>query len=164
MGNRLGTTIKYLRCTRYVSSGSSLGATIKYLKQLSRATARPPRSSTCVAPWASAWEPRLSTRDAQRRNGQGIVRRTTSGVAGKGQGISIKYLRRTTSGAAGNGPSTTTKYLRRTTSGAAGNGLGTTIKYLRRIASGAAGNGLGSTIKYLRRTTSGATGIDIEDF
>jgi hypothetical protein len=57
----------------------------------------------CTAGRASAWAPRLSTRNAQRRNGQSIVRRTTSGAAGNELGTSIKYLRRTTSGAAGNG-------------------------------------------------------------
>jgi hypothetical protein len=76
-------------------------------KQLPRAIAWPPRSSTCVALWASAWAPRLRTRDAQRRNGQSItvkyVRRTTSGAASNVLGTSIKYLRRTTSGTAGNG-------------------------------------------------------------
>ena len=56
----------------------------------------------CTAGRASAWAPRLSTRNAQRRNGQSIVRRTTSGAAVNGMGTSIKYLRRT-SGAAGNG-------------------------------------------------------------
>jgi hypothetical protein len=52
---------------------------------------------------ASAWAPRISTRNAQRRNGQSSVRRTTSAAAGNGLGTSVKYLRRTTSGAAGNG-------------------------------------------------------------
>jgi hypothetical protein len=52
---------------------------------------------------ASAWVPRLSTRNAQRRNGQSILRRTMSGAAGNGLGASIEYLRRTTSGTAGNG-------------------------------------------------------------
>jgi hypothetical protein len=52
---------------------------------------------------ASAPAPRLSNRNAQRRNGQSVLRRTTSGAAGNGLGTSIKYLQRTTSGAAGNG-------------------------------------------------------------
>jgi hypothetical protein len=43
------------------------------------------------------------TRSAHRRNGQSIVRRTTSGAAGSGLGTSIKYLRHTTRGTAGNG-------------------------------------------------------------
>jgi hypothetical protein len=57
----------------------------------------------CAAGRASAWAPRLSTRNAQRRNCQSTVRRTTSGAAGNGLGSSIKYLRRTTNGAAGKG-------------------------------------------------------------
>jgi hypothetical protein len=52
---------------------------------------------------ASTWAPRFSTRNAQRRNGHNIVRRTTSGAAVNGLGTSIKYLRRTASGAAGYG-------------------------------------------------------------
>jgi hypothetical protein len=52
---------------------------------------------------ASARAPRLSNRNAQRRNGQSVLRRTTSGAAGNGLSTSIKYLQRTTSGAAGNG-------------------------------------------------------------
>jgi hypothetical protein len=63
------------------------------------------RSSTRVRTTgrASAWASRLSIRNAQRRNGQSIVRRTTSGAAGNRQGTSIEYLRHTTSGVAGNG-------------------------------------------------------------
>jgi hypothetical protein len=61
-----------------------------------------------MASRASAWAPRLNTRDAQRGNGQSTT---------------AKYLRKTKSGAAGNGLDTSIKYLRRTTSGAAGNGL-----------------------------------------
>jgi hypothetical protein len=52
---------------------------------------------------ASAWAPRLSTRNAQRRTGQRFVRCTTSGVAGNGLSTSIKYLRRTMNTAAGSG-------------------------------------------------------------
>jgi hypothetical protein len=55
------------------------------------------------------------------------------------------YMQRTTSGAAGSGPYITIKYMRC----AAGIGLGTTIKYLRRTTSGAAANGLGTKVKYL---------------
>jgi hypothetical protein len=55
------------------------------------------------------------------------------------------YMQRTTSGAAGNGLYITIKYMR----GAAGIGLGTTIKYLRRTTSGTVGNGLGAMIKFL---------------
>ena len=62
------------------------------------------------------------------------------------------YMQRTTSGAAGNGLYITIRYMR----GASGIGMGTTIKHLRRTTSGAAGNGLGATMKYLRRTTSAA--------
>jgi hypothetical protein len=40
---------------------------------------------------APAWAPRLITRNAQRRNGQRIVRCTTIGAAGNGLGTSIKY-------------------------------------------------------------------------
>jgi hypothetical protein len=56
---------------------------------------------------------------------------------GQRPGATIKYLRRTTSGAAGIGLGITIMYLR----GAAGIGLGTTISYLRRATSAAAGNG-----------------------
>ena len=52
---------------------------------------------------ALAWAPRLSIRNAQRRNGQSLLRRTMSGPAGNGLSSLIKYLRRTTSGAVGNG-------------------------------------------------------------
>ena len=55
------------------------------------------------------------------------------------------YMQRTTSGAAGNGRYITIKYMR----GAAGIGLGTTIKYLQRTTSATANNGLSTTIKYL---------------
>jgi hypothetical protein len=56
-----------------------------------------------VVPRASAWAPRFYNHSAQRRNGQSIKRRTTSGSAVNGLGISIKYLLRTTSGPTGNG-------------------------------------------------------------
>ena len=63
------------------------------------------------------------------------------------------YMQRTTSGAAGNGLYITIKYMR----GVSGIGMGTTIKPLRRATtSGAAGNGLGAAMKYIRRTTSAA--------
>jgi hypothetical protein len=55
-----------------------------------------PRSST-------AWAPRLRTRNAQRRNGQSIMRCITGGAAANRLGTPIKYLQRATSGAAGNG-------------------------------------------------------------
>jgi hypothetical protein len=71
-----------------------------------------------------------------------FMQRTTSGAAGNGLYITIKYMR----GAPGVGLGTTTKHLRRTTSGAAGNGLGATIKYLRRTTGAAANNGLSNTI------------------
>jgi hypothetical protein len=61
---------------------------------------------------------------------------------GTGLSTPAKYVRRTASGAAGSGFGITIKYLRRTTS--AGSRLAGTIKYLR----GAAGIGLGITIKY----------------
>ena len=67
------------------------------------------------------------------------------------------YMQRTTSGTAGNGLYITIKYMR----GAAGIDLGTTIKHLRRTTSGAAGNGLGTMMKYLRRTTSAAANNDL---
>jgi hypothetical protein len=57
----------------------------------------------CTAGRASAWAPRLSARNVQRRNCKSIVRRTTSGAEGNGLGTSFKYLRRISSGAAGNG-------------------------------------------------------------
>jgi hypothetical protein len=57
------------------------------------------------------------------------------------------YMQRTTSGSAGNGLYISIKYMR----GAAGIGLGTTIKYLRRTTSGAAGNGLDVKSPSLRR-------------
>jgi hypothetical protein len=58
------------------------------------------------------------------RAAAGILRCTTSGVAGNGLGTTIMYLR----AAADIGLGNATKYLR----GAAGIGLGTMIKYLRR--------------------------------
>jgi hypothetical protein len=76
------------------------------------------------------------------------LRRTTSGAAGIGLGITIKYLR----GAVGFGLGTTTKYLR----GAAGISLGTTIRYLRRTTSTAAGNGLCTPSEYLVNQNAGA--------
>jgi hypothetical protein len=46
-GNGLGPTIKYLRRTKNGATRNGMGTTIKYLdKQLPRATAWPPRSST----------------------------------------------------------------------------------------------------------------------
>jgi hypothetical protein len=93
------------------------------------------------------------------------MQRTTSGAAGNGLHITIKYMR----GASGIGMGTTIIHLRCTTRGAAGNGLhitikymrcasgigmGTTIIHLRCTTRGAAGNGLGATMEYLRRTTS----------
>jgi hypothetical protein len=54
-------------------------------------------------------------------------------------------MQRATSGSAGNGLYITIKYMR----GAAGIGLGATIEYLRRPTSAVAKNGLGTTIKYL---------------
>jgi hypothetical protein len=60
-GNGLGATIKYLRRTASVAAGSDLGTTIKYLRQkLPGETAWLTRPSTCVAPQALAWAPRLS--------------------------------------------------------------------------------------------------------
>ena len=53
------------------------------------------------------------------------------------------YMQRTTSGAAGNGLYITIKYMR----GASGIGMGTTAKHLRRTTSDAAGNGLGARMK-----------------
>jgi hypothetical protein len=61
---------------------------------------------------------------------------------GKRPGATIKYLRRTTSGAAGIGLGITIMYLR----GAAGIGLGNTIKNQRRTTSTATGKVLGTTI------------------
>jgi hypothetical protein len=70
------------------------------------------------------------------------MQRSTSGAAGNGLYITIKYMRV----AAGIGLGTTIKHLRRTTSGTAGNGLDAAMKYLRRTTSAAANNGLSTTI------------------
>ena len=105
-----------------------------------------------MAPRASVWVPRTSTRGAHKGNGLGST---------------AKYLRRTTSPAAENGLGTTIKYLR----DAAGVALGTSVNYLGRTTRqrhghydqlpatqniGAGGSGLGTMAKYLRRKTNGA--------
>ena len=70
--------------------------------------------------------------------------------SGIGPGTTAMFMQRTTSGAAGNGLYITIKYMR----GASGIGMGTTIIHLPCTTRGATGNGLGATMKYLRRTTS----------
>jgi hypothetical protein len=71
-GNGLGTTAKCLRRSRNGFSGSGLGTSIKYLCQTTAAGNRMAttvkRPSACVALQASAWAPRLSTREAKRGN------------------------------------------------------------------------------------------------
>jgi hypothetical protein len=61
------------------------------------------------------------------------VRRTTSGAAGNGLGIKMKYLRHKRNGAAGNGLGTKIKYLWLRT--AAGSRLAATIKFIQYAAS-----------------------------
>jgi hypothetical protein len=96
VGNGLGTTITYLRCTTSGATDNGLDTTIKYLRQITSGAA-----------------------------GNGLVakikylRRTTSGAAGNGLDTTAKYLR----GNADTGMGTTIKHLRRATSGAVGDGL-----------------------------------------
>jgi hypothetical protein len=106
-GQRLGTTIKYLRCTTSGSAGNGLGTTIKYLRVAAgiglgttlnylrgaAGNGRAQRSSTFDAqravPQETAWAPRQMNT---------ALRCTTSAATGTSLGNTIKYLQRTTSG------------------------------------------------------------------
>ena len=90
-------SLTYLRCQRLSQGARTRRGTFR-TAGLAAAYVTLVRLSTHArtAGRASAWAPRLSTRNAQRSNGQSMVQRTTTGA-------SIKYLRRTTRGAAGSG-------------------------------------------------------------